>query len=126
MDVWNRRAIVTSVAGLRVQALDQLQAPNLGAIRPTGAKGRLGRHVVMEVSRLTRKLYDEARSVRHGRQAAANWVTFTPADSSYEIVTPGLPDGDTNGVFLRCKIHGHLGYADATVFDGVRRRTKIL
>jgi hypothetical protein len=61
----------------------------------------------------------------HARQPAASWSVFTPADSSYEIVTPGLKDGDTNGVFLRCKIHGHLGYADATVFDGVRRRTKI-
>jgi hypothetical protein len=61
----------------------------------------------------------------HSRKPAANWASFTDADSSYEIVTPGLQDGDTNGVFLRCKIHGHLGYADATVFDGVRRRTKI-
>jgi hypothetical protein len=55
----------------------------------------------------------------------SRWAVFTPADSSYEIVTPGLKDGDTNGVFLRCRIHGYLGYADATVFDGVRRRTKI-
>lgn len=61
----------------------------------------------------------------HSRKPAASWGSFTPADSSYEIVTPSLRDGDTNGVFLRCKIHGHLGYADATVFDGVRRRTKI-
>jgi hypothetical protein len=61
----------------------------------------------------------------HSRQPSASWATFTPANSSYEIVTPGLRDGDTNGVFLRCKIHGHLGYADATVFDGVRRRKKI-
>jgi hypothetical protein len=61
----------------------------------------------------------------HSRKPAANWASFTAADSSYEIVTPGLQDGDTIGVFLRCKIHGHLGYADATVFDGVRRRTKI-
>lgn len=61
----------------------------------------------------------------HARQPAASWSVFTPADSSYEIVTPDLKDGDTNGVFLRCKIHGHLGYADATVYDGVRRRTKI-
>ncbi|MBI5396763.1 MAG: hypothetical protein HZA91_15825 [Verrucomicrobia bacterium] len=61
----------------------------------------------------------------HSRQPAASWATFTPADSSYEIVTPGLSDGDSNGVFLRCKVHGHLGYADATVFDGVRRRTKV-
>jgi len=61
----------------------------------------------------------------HSRQPAPSWAAFTPADSSYEIVTPGLRMTDTNGVFLRCKIHGHLGYADATVFDGVRRRTKI-
>ena len=61
----------------------------------------------------------------HSRKPAADWASFTDADSSYEIVTPGLQDGDTNGVFLRCKIHGYLGYADGTVFDGVRRRTKI-
>jgi hypothetical protein len=61
----------------------------------------------------------------HSRQPAESWSVFTPADSSYEIVTPGLKDGDTSSVFLRCNIHSHLGYADATVFDGVRRRTKI-
>jgi hypothetical protein len=60
----------------------------------------------------------------HSRRPAASWSTFTPINSSYEIVTPNLKDGDTNGIFLRCKIHGHLGYADATVFDGTRRRTK--
>jgi hypothetical protein len=59
------------------------------------------------------------------REPAASWDTFSPAQSSYEIVTQTLQDGDTNGVFLRCKIHGHFGYADATVFDGTRRRTKI-
>jgi hypothetical protein len=62
----------------------------------------------------------------HSRQPAASWASFTTADSSYEIVTGGLQDGDTNGVFLRCKIHGHIGYGDGTVFDGVRRRTKVL
>src|SRR5258706_449388 len=60
----------------------------------------------------------------HSRSRAASWAAFTPAQSSYELVTSGLRDGDTNGVFLRCRIHGHVGYADATVFDGVRRRTK--
>jgi hypothetical protein len=58
------------------------------------------------------------------RQRATNWASFTPESSSYEIVSPGLTNGDTNGVFLRCKIHGHLGYTDCTVFDGTRRRTK--
>jgi hypothetical protein len=61
----------------------------------------------------------------HSRKPAASWASFTPAQSSYEIVTPHLKDGDTNGVFLRCKIHGNLGYADGTVFDGISRRTKI-
>jgi hypothetical protein len=61
----------------------------------------------------------------HTRKPAASWSAFTEADSSYDILNPRLSEGDTNGVFMRCKIHGHLGYADGTVFDGVRRRTKI-
>ena len=61
----------------------------------------------------------------HSRQPAASWATFTPADSSYEIVTPGLHDSDTNNVFVRCKIHGHLGYADCAVLDEANRRRKI-
>ena len=61
----------------------------------------------------------------HSRRPAASWASFTTNDSSYEIVTPGLRAWDSNGVFLRCKIHGHLGYGDATVFDGERRRTKV-
>lgn len=61
----------------------------------------------------------------HLRKPAPSWIEFAPEYSSYEIVTPSLKEGDRNGVFLRCKIHGHLGYADATVYDGVRRRTKI-
>jgi hypothetical protein len=60
------------------------------------------------------------------RQPAASWESLTSAQSSYEVVTPRLRDGDTNGVFLRCKVHGHLGYADATVFDGTRRRTNVV
>jgi hypothetical protein len=60
----------------------------------------------------------------HSRRAPTNWAELTPEASSYEIVDPSPREGDTNGVFLRCKIHNHLGYADATVFDGVKRRTK--
>ena len=59
------------------------------------------------------------------RKPAASWAVFTPDSTSYEMVTPGLRDGETNGVFFRCKIHGHLGYGDGTVFDGVSKRTKI-
>ena len=62
----------------------------------------------------------------HFRRPATNWASFTPDQSSFEIVTPHLLDGDTNGVFLRCKFHhDHLGYADGTVFDGSTRRTKV-
>src|ERR1044071_6477273 len=44
----------------------------------------------------------------HSRPRATNWSGFTLAQSSYELVTPHLRGGDTNGVFLRCKVHGHL------------------
>jgi hypothetical protein len=61
----------------------------------------------------------------HSRKAAATWAAFTPADSSsYEIVTPGLQSSDTNAIYLRCKVHGHTGFGDATVFDGNQRRAK--
>jgi len=61
----------------------------------------------------------------HARQAAPRWDLFTLANSSYEIVTSNLLDRDTNGMFLRCKIHDHIVYVDATVFDGIRSRKKI-
>ncbi len=53
-----------------------------------------------------------------------DWSAFTPNNCTYEIVTPGVHEDATNTVFLRCTIHGHLGYPDGTVFDGVRRRGK--
>jgi len=57
----------------------------------------------------------------HSRKPAASWAVFTPADSSYELVTPHLHEGDTNRVFLRCKIHGSVLYGDGSVFvDGKR------
>ena len=63
----------------------------------------------------------------HSRRLATNWASFTPDQSSYEIVTLDLVQGDTNGVFLRCKVHrDHVGYADGTVYDGISRRTKVL
>ena len=62
-------------------------------------------------------------SCDHSRWAT-NWETFRPENTTYEILHPGMPETDTNTPFLRCKIHGHLGYSDSTVFDGVRRRTK--
>jgi hypothetical protein len=59
------------------------------------------------------------------RKPAQDWDSFDPdRNSSYEIVSPGIVQGDTNRAFLRCRIHGHLSYTDATVFDGERRRRK--
>jgi hypothetical protein len=58
------------------------------------------------------------------RRPAENWATFTTNNSSYEILRPGMPDDDFTYAYFRCTIHGHLGFADGTVFDGKRRRTK--
>ena len=33
----------------------------------------------------------------------------------YEIVTPGIGIDNTSNVFIRCRIHGHVGYADGRV-----------
>ena len=58
----------------------------------------------------------------HTRPMPTRWADGTPELTSYEIVSPGMPESDTHTVYLRCQIHGHLGYADATVFDGLERR----
>ena len=60
------------------------------------------------------------------RRAAKDWLSLTPESCSYEIVTPGLSLNESNKIFLRCKVHGHLGYPDGTVFDGRRRRAKAM
>lgn len=58
------------------------------------------------------------------RARTSEWSAFTPDNCTYEIVTPGVRESATNTVFLRCSLHGHLGYPDMTVFDGIRRRGK--
>jgi hypothetical protein len=58
------------------------------------------------------------------RARTENWADFSPENCTYEILAPGMRVDDTNTAFLRCTIHGHLGYSDTTVFDGVRRRHK--
>src|SRR5260370_40842170 len=60
-----------------------------------------------------------------GRIPAKDWASLNLTNCSYEIVAPGLSVEDTTNVYCRCKYHGHLGYADGTVFDGKRRRTKV-
>jgi hypothetical protein len=49
------------------------------------------------------------------------WATFTDSQSSYTIVSPGVPSAATNEVFLRCKVHGHIGYVDSSVIHGPNR-----
>ena len=51
-----------------------------------------------------------------------DWADFVPSRASYEIVSPGVSDSETNAVLFRCKIHGHLCHADGSVYDGVTRR----
>ena len=58
------------------------------------------------------------------RKVADNWDLFTTNNCSYEILRPNMPDDDFTNAYFCCTIHGHLGYADGTVFDGTRRRTK--
>lgn len=54
----------------------------------------------------------------HLRQAATNWATFSMSNnSSYEILAPGLEQSKTNTIFMRCKIHGFVGYPDDRLTD---------
>lgn len=54
--------------------------------------------------------------------AQRDWSRFRAEQASYELVSPGVADTETNAVFLRCKMHGHVLYADGSVYDGVTRR----
>lgn len=58
------------------------------------------------------------------RSPIATWDSLTSDNSSYELVTKGLRVDEASGVFLRCKIHGFVGYADGSVFDGKRKLQK--
>jgi len=59
------------------------------------------------------------------RQPLTRWADVTADHVSYEMVSPGAPESDTQTVYLRCHIHGHQGYVDGTVVDNQgRRRSK--
>lgn len=62
--------------------------------------------------------------VESRRARSSDWAAFSITNCTYEIVAPGMRMEETNKVFLRCTVHGHLGYADTTVFDGTRRHGK--
>lgn len=62
----------------------------------------------------------------HGRQPARDWASLDATNCSYVILAPGQSRDDTTNAYFRCRIHGHLGYGDGSVFDGHKRRTKVL
>ena len=62
--------------------------------------------------------------VDHTRVPVLSWSDFSPTNSSYELLQPGSPRTNSDTAVLRCRLHGHVGYLDGTVFDGVRRRHK--
>jgi hypothetical protein len=61
-------------------------------------------------------------SADSARPPVDTWQKFTEASSSYEIISPGVPEGTTNVVFIRCRIHGHLGFTDGSVMNADRTR----
>lgn len=50
-----------------------------------------------------------------GRQAAADWASFSTAHLSYEYLAPGGSSGDPSRVVTRCPIHGNIGLCDGSV-----------
>ncbi len=56
-----------------------------------------------------------------GRQAAADWTVFTPAQVSYEFLAPGGSETEPQRVMFRCPIHGHVCLMDGSVHSGVAR-----
>jgi hypothetical protein len=55
------------------------------------------------------------------RQPAASWPAFTPANSSYEYLTPSVLNPDPNLVVFRCPIHGSVTLGDGSVQMGVAK-----
>jgi hypothetical protein len=60
----------------------------------------------------------------HERHPAADWASVRASNRSYEIVTPGLRFGESNTLFLSCKIHGYNGYANDILLDASGKRVK--
>lgn len=46
---------------------------------------------------------------------ARSWSEFDPARSSYELVSPGMNDGDRSKTYVRCKFHGFACLGDGSV-----------
>jgi hypothetical protein len=56
-------------------------------------------------------------------QPAKDWSSFTPDNSSYELLIPGAPLNNTNN-FLRCGYHNFDALANGSVSDGKIQHTK--
>ena len=54
----------------------------------------------------------------HFKTPAVNFALLTTNNLSYQLIAMGISTDDTNNAFLRCKVHGHLGYSLGIVFDG--------
>jgi len=48
------------------------------------------------------------------RPVALNWSGFGPANVSYEMLSPGVPETDPAVVFVRCPIHNNVGLVDGS------------
>jgi hypothetical protein len=54
----------------------------------------------------------------HSRTTIRSWTDFDENVSSYEILSTNALSGVKNSPYFRCRIHGNVGYADASIFDG--------
>lgn len=46
-----------------------------------------------------------------------DWIKFDINKSSYEMVSPGMVDGDPTRIFMRCKFHGYGVTGDGSVIQ---------
>lgn len=54
-------------------------------------------------------------------QPAADWASFTMANTSYEFLAPSGSETEPQRVVFRCPIHGHVGLADGSVQSSVAK-----
>ncbi len=55
------------------------------------------------------------------RQAAADWASYSAGNCSYEYLTPGAknPETEPERLMFRCPIHGSIGLTDGSVQMGI-------
>ncbi|MEI2724523.1 MAG: hypothetical protein V9H26_13600 [Verrucomicrobiota bacterium] len=62
------------------------------------------------------------------RVVAKSWDTFSPANCTYEYLTPSATNAEIEltRVVSRCPIHGHIGLCDGSVQGEVAKKTSRL